>query len=161
MSHSKSPVPYFLGAAALAGALSLAGCGGGNANGAADMLAGQGIAVGEPNGVMPIVADFIAKAQEASCTDQRNRLFMIDKSMVFWDRAGTCADNAYGRNLYGATPQALLCSVADSIAGPKTTCADDKSRALFNVIVANLDRADLGLGAGHQVEALVIPAKPR
>lgn len=159
MSDTKSLVKFLVGAAALASALAVAGCGGGN-GGAIDKLAGQGIAVGEPNGVLPIAADFIAKAQEATCADQRNRLFMIDKSMVLWDRAGSCADNAYGRNLYGATPQALLCSVADSIAGPQTTCADDKSRALFDVIVANLDRADLGLGTGHQVEAMVIPAKP-
>lgn len=157
MSHLKSLLTRLPGAAALAGALALAACGGG---GAADRLAGQGIAVGEPTGVMPIAADFIAKAQEASCTDQRNRLFMIDKSMVFWDRAGACADNAYARNLYGATPQALLCSVADSIAGPRTICADETARALFNVIVANLDRSDLGLGSGHLVEALVIPARP-
>lgn len=159
MSRLKSLFTALLGAAALAGALSLAGCGGGGGT-IADQLAGQGVAVGEPNGVTPIAADFIAKAQEASCTDQRNRLFMIDKSMVFWDRAGTCPDNAYSRNLYGATPQALLCSIADSVAGPQTICADDKLRALLNLIVANLDRTDLGLGASHQVEALVIPAKP-
>jgi hypothetical protein len=158
MSHMKSFVRFLLGTTALATALSMAGCGGA---GTADKLAGQGIAVGEPNGVMPVAADFIAKAQEATCTDQRNRLFMIDKRMVFWDRAGACADNAYGRNLYGATPQALLCSLADAIAGAQSTCADEKSRALFTTIVANLDRADLGLGAGHQVEALAIPAKPR
>ena len=156
MCHSKSLLTYLVGAAALAGALTLAACGGG---GVADQLAGQGVAVGEPNGVMPIVADFIAKAQEAGCTDQRTRLFMIDKRMVLWDRAGACADNTYARNLYGATPSALLCSVADSVAGPQTICADDKSRALFDIIVANLDRADLGLGSSHQVEALVIPAK--
>lgn len=152
MSYLKSRFTVIFCAAALAG------CGGGN--GMNDRLAGEGVAVGEPNGVVPIAADFIAKAQEASCTDQRNRLFMIDKRMVFWDRAGSCPDNAYGRNLYGATPQALLCSIADSVAGPQTVCADDTSRALFNVIVANLDRTDLGLGAGHQVEALVIPPKP-
>jgi hypothetical protein len=159
MSHTQSLVKYVIGAAALAAALSVAGCGGGNA-GVIDKLAGQGIAVGEPNGVVPVAADFIAKAQEATCTDQRNRLFMIDKSMVFWDRAGSCPDNSYGRNLYGATPQQLLCSVADSIGGPQTNCTDDKTRALFNTIVSNLDRADLGLGGGHQVEALVIPVKP-
>jgi hypothetical protein len=157
MSHTPSLIKYGIGAAALATVLSLAGCGGGNGD-AANKIAG--IAVGEPNGALPITADFIAKAQEATCTDLRNRLFMVDKSMVFWDRAGNCADNGYSRTLYGATPQALLCSVADSIAGPQSTCPDEKSRALLNIILANLDKADLGLGGGHQVEALVIPAKP-
>lgn len=157
MRHLTSLFTWLIGTAAIAGMLTLAACGGG---GATDLLAGQGIAVGEPNGVVPVAADFVAKAQEATCADQRNRLFMIDKRVVFWDRAGACADNAYARNLYGATPQALLCSLADSITGAQTICADEKSRALFDVIVANLDRADLGLGSGHQVEALVIPAKP-
>ncbi|MDL2355839.1 MAG: hypothetical protein QFF03_11335 [Pseudomonadota bacterium] len=145
-------------ALALACALSLSACGGGN-SGALDSYAGQGIAVGEPNGALPIAADFVALAQQASCADQRNRLFMIDKRMVFWDRAGSCADNAYARKLFGATPQTLLCSLSDSIGGPQTSCTDESVRALFTTIVANLDKGDLGLGASHQVEALVVPAK--
>lgn len=159
MSHTHSFVKPSMAAAAVAAMLAaaLAGCGGGN-SGRADQLAG--IAVGEPNGALPIAADFIAKAQQASCADTRNRLFMIDKTMVFWDRAGSCVDNAYARTLYGATPQALLCALTDSVAGPSVTCGDARSRALFDTIVANLDRADLGLGAGHQVEALAIPVKP-
>ena len=154
MSHTQSLVKLCVAAAVAAMlATALAGCGGNNL---ADRLAGQGIAVG----AMPIAADFIAKAQEATCTDTRNRLFMIDKTMVFWDRAGSCADNAYGRTLYGATPQAVLCTLADSIAGPKIACAAARSRQMFDTIIANLDKADLGLGGGHQVEALAIPAKP-
>ena len=162
MSHTHPLIKSSIAAAAVAAMLAaLAGCGGGGGNsGLADQLAGQGIAVGEPNGALPIAADFIAKAQEASCADTRNRLFMIDKTMVFWDRAGSCVDNAYARTLYGATPQALLCALTDSVAGPRVTCGDARSRALFDTIVANLDRADLGLGAGHQVEALAIPVKP-
>jgi hypothetical protein len=150
---------YLIGAVALAGALSLGGCGGGY-GAAPDQLAGQGVAVGEPNGAVPASADFIAKAQQATCADQRNRLFVIDKRMVFWDRAGSCPDNAYARTLYGATPQALLCSVTDSIAGPQTSCTDEQSRALFSTILANLDKSDLGLGSSHQVEALIVPPKP-
>jgi hypothetical protein len=161
MSHTQSFVKHRIAAAAVATvvATALAACGGGN-SGVDDKLAGQGVAVGEPNGALPIAADFIAKAQEAACADTRNRLFMIDKTMVFWDRAGSCVDNTYSRTLYGATPQALLCTLADSIAGAQITCADARSRALFDTIVAHLDRADLGLGGGHQVEALAIPVKP-
>lgn len=149
-------IKYLIGAVALAGALSLASCGGGVAR---DRQAGQGVAVGEPNGGVPLTAEFVAKAQQAACTDKRNRLFMIDKRMVFWDRGGSCADNSYEQNLYGATPQLLLCSVRDSIAGPQASCADQQSRALFNTILANLDKADLGLGGAHQVEVLAIPPK--
>lgn len=153
MSLSK----YLIGAVLLAGALALSGCGGGGA--AHDQQAGQGVAVGEPNGAVPVAADFIAKAQEAPCADQRNRLFVIDKRMVFWDRAGNCPDNAYSRSLFGATPQALLCSVSDSIGGPQGSCSNESSRALFNTILGNLDKSDLGLGSGHQVEPLIVPPK--
>jgi hypothetical protein len=150
---------YLIGAVALAGALALSSCGGGSA-GMADRQAGQGVAIGEPNpSAAPVTADFIAQAQAANCADQRNRLFVIDKKMVFWDRAGNCPDNSYARTLYGATPQALLCSVSDSIAGPRTSCVDTQSRALFDIIIANLDKSDLGLGSSHQVEALAVPPK--
>lgn len=150
-----------IGTVTLAAALALAGCGGGSgAEPAPDKQAGQGVAVGEPNGAMPVTADFVARAQEAICADQRNRLFMIDKRMVFWERAGNCPDNAYGRTLFGSTPQSVLCSVTDSIGGPQTNCTDEQARALFNTIVANLDKSDLGLGSGHQVETMVVPPKP-
>ena len=149
---------YLIGAVALAAAIALASCGGGS-GAPQDRLAGQGVAVGEPNGGVPVNADFIANAQAAPCADQRNRLFVIDKKMVFWDRAGSCGDNAYARSLFGSTPQALLCAVSDSIGGPRTSCTDEKSRALFDTILANLDKSDLGLGSSHQVEALVIPPK--
>lgn len=148
-----------VGFVALAGALTLAGCGGATAAAAQGKQAGQGVAVGEPNGALPVAAEFVAKAQAATCADQRNRLTMIDQRMVFWDRAGSCPDNAYARTLFGATPQTVLCSVVDSIAGPQITCTDEQSRALFNTILANLDKADLGLGSSHQVEALAVPPK--
>lgn len=152
---------YLAGFVALAGALALSGCGGASGVTGQGQQAGQGVAAGEPSGAAPVTADFIAHAQEANCADQRNRLFLIDKRMVFWDRAGSCADNAYGRTLFGATPQTVLCSVADSIAGPQTICNDEQARALFNTILASLDKSDLGLGSTHQVEAIAIPPKAR
>jgi hypothetical protein len=153
-----SPIKYLLGAMTLAVALALASCGGGSGSMPAQQ-AGQHVAAGEPNGGMPITADFIDQAQDASCANQRNRLFIIDKRMMLWDRAGNCADNSYARSLYGATPQALLCSASDSVAGPRITCADAQWRAMFDTILANLDKADLGLGSGHQVEPLSVPVK--
>lgn len=151
---------YLVGMVTLAGALALAGCGGGGGEPAPDKQAGQGVAVGEPNGRLPLSADFVTHAQEATCADQRNRLYMIDKLMVFWDRAGSCPDNAYARTLFGSTPQSVLCSVADSVAGPQTSCTSEQARAMFTTIIANLDKSDLGLGSGHQVETMLIPPKP-
>jgi hypothetical protein len=155
-----STIKYLLSAMTLAGALALASCGGGSNGVMPSQQAGQRVVEGEPNGGVPVTAEFIAQAQGASCADQRNRLFMIDKQMVFWDRVGNCADNSYARNLFGATPQALLCSATDSVGGPRITCADAQRRAMFDTILANLDKGDLGLGSGHQVEPLSVPPKP-
>jgi hypothetical protein len=145
-----------IGAAVLLVSLLVAGCGGGGVA-LSDRQAGQGGAAGDPSGSMPKTADFVAMAQAATCANQTNRLFMIDKKMMFWDRAGNCADNSYGRTLFGATPQQALCSVSDSIAGPKSSCGDESSRPMFATITANLDKSDLGLGGAHQVEPIAIP----
>jgi hypothetical protein len=117
-----------------------------------NQTAGQGVAVGEPNGGVPVVSEYIKMAQEASCASTRNNLFVVDSKYVLWDRAGNCADNSWGQVLMGATPQAVLCSSGDSIAGPRTSCSDESARALFDTMLKNLDKADLGLGAGHKVE---------
>jgi hypothetical protein len=149
-----------LRAAPLVGALLLAGCGGGTTSaGDHSEQAGQGVAVGEPNGGAPVTASFIKMAQDSNCSDVKNRLFVIDGKQVFWDRAGKCADNSYAQSLFGPTPEAVLCSVSDSIAGPRTFCADEKSRALFDKVQKNLDKPDLGLGTGHKVEALAFLPK--
>jgi hypothetical protein len=135
----------------LAGALVLVACGGGDSSTPPGQQAAQGIAVGEPNGGAPVISEFVKLAQGAICTDFRNRLFVIDGKQVFWDRAGNCPDMSYRQALYGFAPEQLACEVSDSIAGPRTFCADEKSRALFDTIVKNLDKPDLGL-AGHKVE---------
>ncbi|SFD05047.1 protease complex subunit PrcB family protein [Massilia yuzhufengensis] len=134
----------------------LSACGGGNDGPAVmrNQQAGQGIAVGEPNGGVPVVSEYIKLAQEASCASTRNNLYLIDSKYVLWDRAGDCADNAHGQALMGATPQAVLCSAGDSIAGPRTSCTDAGLRPLFDTILANLGKPDLGLGSSHKVEAI-------
>lgn len=145
----------FVNAAAAVGmGFTLAACGGGSEGTAVmkNQTAGQGIAVGEPNGGVPVVSEYIKMAQEASCASTRNNLYLVDSKYVLWDRAGQCADNSYGQLLMGATPEAVLCSSGDSIAGPRTSCSDESARALFETMVKNLDKADLGLGAGHKVE---------
>ncbi len=140
--------------------VTLAACGGG---GTATVLsgrtAGQGIAEGEPNGGVPVVSEYIKMAQGASCADTRNKLYVIDSKYVLWDRAGRCADAAYAQTLMGPNPQAVLCSAGQTIAGPRTSCSDAALRPLFDAILRNLDKADLGLGAGHKVEPVdLLPA---
>jgi hypothetical protein len=129
----------------------LAGCGGGSAS-QPDRQASQSIAVGEPAPGTLALADFLAMAREASCTENRNRLFIIDGKQVLWDHAGNCADASYEQMLFGARPDAVLCSNGDTIAGPRMSCPDAASRSSFETIVKNLDKADFGLGSAHKVE---------
>lgn len=147
--------------AALVGA-SLAACGGGGSDGATvlkNQQAGQGITVGEPNGGVPVVSEYIKLAQDASCADSRNNLYLVDDKYVFWDRAGQCADASNSQTLMGANPQAVLCQSGDTIAGPRTVCTGEAARGLFDTMLKNLDKADLGLGAGHKVEAIAFLPK--
>jgi hypothetical protein len=101
--------------------------------------------------------EFIALASAANCANLRNRMFVIDQKHVVWDKAGSCADASYELVLFGKTTKDVLCSSADTIAGPKTTCTDAQYRSTFDLISKNLDKADLGLGSTHQVQQLVVP----
>ncbi len=98
------------------------------------------------------LAPFQQLARPGPCADRRNRLFLIDNQWVQWDRAGSCADAAYGATLYGRTPDQVLCDWHDSIAGPVRNCRDERFQDLFNTMTANLDQPDLGLGPGHTVQ---------
>jgi hypothetical protein len=97
---------------------------------------------------------FKAMARRASCADATNRLFLIDAQLVFWSHTGSCADAGYGMSLYGGSPDELFCSFRDSIAGPRRQCRDDRYRVIFDVVVAHLGEADLGLGTGHSVQPI-------
>lgn len=117
---------------------------------------------GGDDGETPSVARdaFVAMASSSSCANLRNQLFVIDEQMVFWDKAGTCADAGYAQILFGATPQQELCSRMDSIAGPRQHCPQTQHASLFATITQNLDKPDLGLGAGHRIERLNVPPGP-
>jgi hypothetical protein len=105
----------------------------------------------EPRSAVDL-APFKKMARAGGCADIRNRLFLIDDQLVFWDRAGNCADGAYGQTLYGSTPDQVLCVLHDSIAGPMKNCRDERYQDTFDTMTANLDKRDLGLGPGHTVQ---------
>lgn len=91
-------------------------------------------------------------ARNASCADVRNRLFLIDQRLVFWDRESKCADAAYAQTLYDRRPSTVLCNAMDSIAGPQRACnADAPFINMFETVLENLEAPDLGLGPGHTV----------
>ncbi|GAB2858715.1 hypothetical protein GCM10027277_28990 [Pseudoduganella ginsengisoli] len=146
-------------ALAMAALVSLSACGGGG--GMAEQMSAavtpgtQGIAVGEPNpSALVDKAVFTKMAQGAACSDKLNRLYIIDNAQVFWDVAGSCADASYSQALFGATPELKRCSSGDSIAGPRTSCTDERYRETFDTIIKNRDKADLGLGTSHKIEVV-------
>jgi hypothetical protein len=97
------------------------------------------------------------------CAQTRNRVIAIEEAarpddrFVLLDQAGTCADASYRQLLFGDDGDDLLCSNADSIAGPRKSCAVRARAAMFDIILANLDRPDLGLGSAYYVSQ-VYPA---
>jgi len=92
-------------------------------------------------------------AQNASCADNTNRLYVIDDRLVFWTKTGLCDDGSYAHALFDTSPDQELCSVKDSFVGPLTNCQPE-FETMFATILANLDQSDLGLGAEHQVVLL-------
>ncbi|ATQ78566.1 hypothetical protein CR152_31655 [Massilia violaceinigra] len=83
-----------------------------------------------------------------------NRLFLIDKKYVLWNQSGDCADKRYSLELFGTTPDAKVCSLSDTIAGPKKECSDEKMLPMFNTIVDKTNEEGFGLGAAHVVEEI-------
>jgi len=102
----------------------------------------------------PSRSAFIDNARNAVCADVRNRLFVIDDRLVFWDRAGSCPDNAYGATLFGDTVTDVLCYFGDSIAGPMKRCPVTGYEAMFATMTTHSDDPGLGLGPEHSVEVL-------
>lgn len=104
-----------------------------------------------------VSAEFIDKVKNASCSNLRNRLFLIDQKFVFWDRAGSCSDAAQTQTLFGNSTRTILCTGNDSLMGPKVMCEDESARTLFLSIIANRNKADLGLGSGYRVKQFDVP----
>jgi hypothetical protein len=98
---------------------------------------------------------FISLANAATCADSANLLYLIDSSVVFWDRQGACPDNSYAYTLYSVhSVDSVLCRRNDSVAGPQEQCIDQKYHDLLDTIVANLSATDLGMDSAHQVNPI-------
>jgi hypothetical protein len=98
---------------------------------------------------------FIQMALQASCADIRNKLYAIDDVLVLSNQAGNCADASYSQVLYGTSIKEVYCRNHDSIAGPVKRCDVAIYQDLFDIMIANLDKPDLGLGSTHSVKVLL------
>ena len=97
---------------------------------------------------------FKARARSAHCADVKNKLFLIDRELVFWHSEGNCPDASYSLILYDRTNDQVLCSLTDSIAGPRKTINNNEYENLFETIIDNLEKSDLGLSSDHRVEEI-------
>jgi hypothetical protein len=79
---------------------------------------------------------FIQRAENASCSDRLNAMYLIDGQYVIWYLQGDCADASYSTTLFDAQSGDALCSAYDSIAGPVTDCTDESARSLFDTLAA-------------------------
>ena len=93
-----------------------------------------------PTARLSVITDLI---QEVECADERSDLYLIDDEVAVWYREGSCADNAYGINLYDAATGALLCQHFDSIAGPQTRCDSENYQDLFDQLINTDDPTSL------------------
>lgn len=100
------------------------------------------------------LAPFKDLAKSSDCSETRNRLFLIDRALVLWDREGTCVDAAYLVRLHAGAIDQVLCELRDSIAGQVKVRRDLRFQEMFETIVANLEAPDLGLGPRHTVQAI-------
>ncbi|MFO7324404.1 MAG: hypothetical protein DIU62_001690 [Pseudomonadota bacterium] len=105
----------------------------------------------------PVMHAIEAAQDTPHCADIRNRVLSIQNMLMpqeqytLLDQAGSCADASYRLLLYGQEGDQVLCSVADTIAGPQKSCPVESYAQMFDTIIANLDRPDLGLGSAWVV----------
>lgn len=100
---------------------------------------------------------FLTIANDNTCANLQNRLFLIDQQYVLSEKLGNCSDARYRQTLFGKTPETILCTNADSIAGPRYSCSDPAAAAIFKQAIEHLDYPDLGLGSNHQVQQINVP----
>lgn len=95
---------------------------------------------------------FIAMAKASGCSDQSNKLYTIDNSMVFWGVSGSnCPDHSYKLVLFGADTGKVYCKKNDSYGGPVEFVNDSTYLVLFHTIITNQSDDKLGLDLTHSV----------
>ena len=80
-----------------------------------------------------------------------NKLFLIDGDKVLHHHMGNCMDVGCGTTLYGEKINQRLAECCDSITGARINIYNESYRSMFETIIKNLDKSDLGLGPNHTV----------
>ena len=117
----------------------------------------QSVSEPEVNPPQPEVSidldSFVAMVATANCADIANHLYLIDEKLVFWLVEGNCGDASFNYRLFDESPNNAVCFEEESFVGILYDCLE-KYKQLFNTIVANLDKSDLGLGVNHKVKQI-------
>ena len=98
---------------------------------------------------------FIQLALQATCADIKNKLYVVDQVLVLSDRAGSCPDASFGQVLYGRTVNDVYCTNQDSVAGAVKHCDMVAYQSMFDTMITNLAKPDLGLGPTHSIKILL------
>jgi hypothetical protein len=97
-------------------------------------------------------AAFVSLWSGQDCTSQR-RIVVIDKHLVYTQSNDLQCADANNYHLYESTPGRLLCTAGGLVTLPNLCPGGDAANtAMMRTILANLGKADLGLGSAHSVE---------
>jgi hypothetical protein len=139
----------------------LTGCGAGAVSDDLASSRGGGVQPLRRGGALTEFGSLLDMARSARCASDRNKVFVIDNALMLWDRAGQCPDNASEQVLYAWPSSDVKCVQSQTLAGPAVRCNEATDRQLFETMLNNLDRADLGLGAGHLVSVVDLLSGPK
>ncbi len=98
------------------------------------------VVVVDPLPVVPVtramMAPYIVKAQQATCANFHNRLYIVDQKYAFWSQAGYCGRYNFSEQLFALPSQKPLCEFTYlRETAPAVTCTDDRARALFDALI--------------------------
>jgi len=94
----------------------------------------------------------LARTNDRSeCVDEQ-ALYLVDREYVVHLTRGSCPDAGGGISLFSSTPDQLLCSAHQTIAGPLQRCASESARPLFQVIIEHIHGEPDDVLPGHTLE---------
>ncbi len=109
------------------------------------MMALAGVLVPGASVAKVALAPYIDKAQQASCANTKNRLFLIDQKYVFWTRSGDCKGLKSADILFAAGSQTPLCQMHKQFTPVDEICSDKTLVPFFTQLIGATAPAGLHL----------------